>query len=60
MDEVRDGQLAIAELEPKLTRTLVLARPIDREPTAAVNAVEREIRRVILSIAADLHWTPLI
>lgn len=58
--EVERGALVARPIAGvRLSRTLSLARPLDREPTAATAAVEREIRTLVRSEAARLRWRPL-
>lgn len=58
--EVEGGALAVGPLPgPPLTRTLLLARPIDRPATAVVTAMEQTLRQVINALAPTLRWRPL-
>lgn len=38
------------------TRTLLLARRLDRAPTIGVDAVEAEVRKLVAKLAPSLHW----
>jgi LysR family nitrogen assimilation transcriptional regulator len=53
--ELRAWDMAAA----KLSRTLVLARPVDRDPTSAIAAVEVEIRRLVDDLSNEARWTSL-
>ena len=58
--EVERGALAARPVAgARLSRTLSLARPLDREPTAATEAVERGIRALVRSEAGRMRWRPL-
>ncbi len=54
---VRDGGLSAAAVHPAIRRSLVLARPPDRVPTPASQALEREVLAFIRAQAAPLRWT---
>ncbi|MDP1631649.1 MAG: LysR substrate-binding domain-containing protein [Caulobacter sp.] len=56
---VTEGRLSYAPLAPKLTRTLVLARPPQRRPSAAQTAVETEIIALVAEEADRLRWSVL-
>src|SRR5690606_33689610 len=54
--EVERGALAARPVAgARLSRTLSLARPLDREPTAATEAVERGIRALVRSEAGRMR-----
>jgi hypothetical protein len=60
VEEVDRGELTVWPLPaPQFTRTLLLVRPLDRQPTAAVTAVDQEIRRLVRQLADRVRWTPL-
>lgn len=60
VEEVERGELTVWPLDaPGFARTLLLVRPVDRQPTAAVLAVELEIRRLVRNLAERVRWTPL-
>ncbi|HEY0835235.1 MAG TPA: LysR family transcriptional regulator [Azospirillum sp.] len=54
---VRSGALSAATVTPTIRRSLVLARPPDRIPTPATEALEREVLAFIRAQADDLHWS---
>ena len=59
-DEVERGVVQAVDLKaPQARRTLLLGRPLGRQATAAVGAVEQEIRAVVADLAPRLRWTPL-
>jgi LysR family nitrogen assimilation transcriptional regulator len=59
-DEVERGMVRAWDLKAaKARRTLMLGRPLGRQVTAAVGAVEQEIRAVVAELAPRLRWTPL-
>jgi len=58
--QVEEGKVTVFPLEfPQLSRTLLLVRPAGRQPTAAIAAVEGEIRTVVAALATSLRWRPL-
>lgn len=58
--EVARGVVSVWSLDdPALSRTLVLARPIEREPTPAIAAVESEVRALVEQMSDRLRWQPL-
>jgi len=58
--QVEEGKVAVFPLEfPQLSRTLLLVRPAGRQPTAAIAAVEDEVRTIVTSLGARLQWKPL-
>lgn len=60
-EEAMDGSVSVAELRfPQLTRTLLLAHPLQRHPTPAVNAMETEVRLLVGSLAEPLRWRALL
>ena len=57
-DEVERNEVSVWDLNsPELSRTLVLAKPTQRETTPATQAVERELRSLVRSLASSLRWT---
>lgn len=59
-DEVERGMVQAWDLKAsKARRTLLLGRPLGRQATAAVGAVEEEVRAVVAELAPRLRWTPL-
>jgi len=59
-EEVMREELAVTPvLRPPLARTLLLGRPLQRQATAAVQAVEGEFRRIVSGLAEPMRWTPL-
>ncbi len=54
---VAEGRLSAAAVFPSIRRSLVLARPPDRIPTPASEALEREVLAFIRDQAAALRWT---
>jgi LysR family nitrogen assimilation transcriptional regulator len=60
VEEVTRRELSIQRLEaPQFARTLLLVRPVDRQPTPAVAAVEQEIRSLVRQLADKVRWAPL-
>jgi LysR family nitrogen assimilation transcriptional regulator len=57
--QVQMGLVDIAAIDPPVGRTLLLARPLQRPPTAATTALEGEVRTLVVSLASVLHWRPL-
>ncbi|MDP3746544.1 MAG: LysR substrate-binding domain-containing protein [Phenylobacterium sp.] len=57
--ELAAGRLQTWPLAPKLTRTLLLVRPVDRQPSAAVTAVEFEVRALVRDLGPKVGWRPL-
>ena len=53
----RPGLRAVRLVEPTLTRTISIARPADRAPTVAVNAMQRTIGRTAAELAAESRAT---
>ena len=59
-EEAKRGAVSVSELRfPQLSRTLLLAHPVQRQPTAALGAVEAELRALIDAFAPSLRWIPL-
>ncbi|HYH18408.1 MAG TPA: LysR family transcriptional regulator [Azospirillum sp.] len=54
---VQSGALSAATVTPAIHRSLVLARPPDRMPTPATEALEREVLAFIQAQADTLHWS---
>lgn len=60
VDEVVRGDVAIRDSCPsRITRTLHLAHPMGRQPTAALAVVEQELRRLVGRLAPSLRWQAL-
>jgi LysR family nitrogen assimilation transcriptional regulator len=58
--DVARGALRVWDVgAPRLARTLLLVRPLDRRPSVAAPAVEQEIRMLIAALQSELRWTPL-
>lgn len=58
--EVEGGALRVWNLaSPQLSRTLLLVRPLNRQSTAAVTAVETELRAAVLDLSVSLRWSHL-
>ncbi|MCW2239907.1 LysR family transcriptional regulator [Azospirillum canadense] len=54
---MEEGRLSAAAVVPAIRRSLVLARPPDRIPTPASEALERAVLAFIQAQAATLRWT---
>lgn len=60
MAEVVRGEIAVSEISPSLvTRTLHLAHPVGRPPTAALAVVEGELRALVARLAPTMRWQDL-
>ncbi|HYG28511.1 MAG TPA: LysR substrate-binding domain-containing protein [Caulobacteraceae bacterium] len=58
--EAQRGAVTVSRLdEPTLSRTLVLARAMEREPTPAIAAVESEVRDLVEQMSESLAWQAL-
>jgi len=58
--EVCRDELSVRSLPGEhFARTLLLVRPVDRQPTAAVLAVEKEVRALVRQMADKMRWTSL-
>ncbi|MDB5549852.1 MAG: transcriptional regulator [Tardiphaga sp.] len=56
-NEVAEGRLETAVIaRPAITRELILARPADRQPSVATNAISNLIRAEIASLVDDGLW----
>lgn len=54
------GDIRTWELGAKSpTRTLLMVRGLERRPTAAVDAVEKEVRELVTSLSTAMEWTVL-
>lgn len=59
-EDVRRGDVRAWPLRsPELSRTLLVGRPADRQTTAAVAAVEAEVRTLVAQLAPQMRWRPL-
>lgn len=58
--EVRDGKLSVSPIAaPGIVRVLVVGQRPDRRGTPAMAALDAHLRRLVLSQAAAMRWTPL-
>lgn len=58
-EHVRRKELAVWALSrPQLSRTLLLVRPLQRQRTAAIAAVEHELGRLVGELAESMRWLP--
>jgi len=58
--QVELGLVEVVNIAPPMSRTLVLARPLQRSPTPAILAVEEEIGSLVHALATEMRWHPLI
>lgn len=60
VEEVVRGAVAVKEItRSQVTRTLHLAHPVGRHPTAALAVVEQELRGLVARLASSLRWDDL-
>ena len=60
VDEVLRGDVVVKDVgASQVTRTLHLAHPVGRQPTAALTVVERELRVLVSRLASSLRWQDL-
>lgn len=58
--EVVRGEVMVRSIgRSQVTRTLHLAHPIGRHPTAAIAVVERELKELVARLATTLRWQDL-
>ena len=59
-EEASRAAISVSELRfPQLSRTLLLAQPVQRQPTAAIAAMEQELRALVSTLALSRRWNPL-
>ncbi|WP_312164024.1 LysR substrate-binding domain-containing protein [Phenylobacterium sp.] len=59
-EHVARKDLAVWPLSrPQLSRTLLLARPLQKQRTAAIAAVESELGRLVGELAEPMRWLPI-
>lgn len=60
MEEVVRGELIVRDVDQsQATRTLHLAHPLGRQPTAALTVVESELKSLVARLATSLRWQVL-